>query len=183
MTVSVICVGVGISILAFLTMYSIDTIKTMGFDSSIIISISVFGSIGTLLIILGLIYLVKELNTQRYGKECYGKVEDIKESGASINEQPEYISTVLIINPETSQIEEYQENTGYNVDRYPIGSFVLCKHYKKDINVDHLVPEEEVPLSIRERLDTVPIESSSEIELSVDRDYITIDNIKYKKED
>ena len=71
---------------------------------------------------------------------------------------------------------------GFHYDKYPINSYVLCKYYQGDINFENIVPENEIPGEIKKYL--VPkqqVPNYFNLEFSDDREYVTIDGVKYKK--
>jgi hypothetical protein len=57
----------------------------------------------------------------------------------------------------------------------------LCKKYKKNIDEIRAIQNNEAPLSVREQLERMSVDPTRKIEISNDREYITIDNIKYKR--
>lgn len=145
---------------------------------------ALFEFIGIYLIVSGIKTIIKDRKTKKYGTQCYGIVKDIQGTGSYSNDQPEYKAIVQIVNPETYQIEELEEIVGFKRDKYPINSYVLCKYYEGDINLEKIIIGNEVPEGIRKNL--IPIEHHfqpeyMDLEFSADREYVTIDGVKYKK--
>lgn len=141
-----------------------------------------FEVIGLYMIISGLRKVIKDRKTKNHGINCYGIVRDIKTTGASVNDQPEYRAILDFVNPETNQLETIEEIIGFDDSKYPIDSYVLCKYYQGDINIENLVSENEIPGGIKEYLAPSRQASNySNLEFSADREYVTIDGVKYKK--
>ena len=71
---------------------------------------------------------------------------------------------------------------GFNYNKYPINSYVLCKYYQGDINLENLVFENEIPGDIKKHLaPNQQMSNYSNLEFSVDKEYVTIDGVQYKK--
>lgn len=94
-----------------------------------------------------------------------------------INEAPEYKAKIEFINPETNQREVLDEIIGLNYFKYPVNSYVLCKYFQGDVNIISIVPESEVPSSIKKSLPVI----NTDIKYSDDKEYVNIDGINYKK--
>lgn len=142
----------------------------------------VFEVVGLYMLISGLRKIVKDKKTKRNGIKCYAIVSDIQTTGSYVNDKPEYKATLNFVNPETNQLETIEEIIGFNYNKYPINSYVLCKYYQGDINLENLVFENEIPGDIKKHL--VPnqqMTNYSNLEFSVDREYVTIDGVQYKK--
>lgn len=145
----------------------------------------VFETVGIYLIISGLKQIIKDKKTKKYGTQCFGIVRDIIHTGSYYNDKPEYKAVLDIVNPETNQIESLEEIIGFNDNKYPVNSYVQCKYFEGDINFDKAVSENEIPGGIKRLL--VPIKQQHEkpeymdLEFSPDREYVTIDGVKYKK--
>ena len=141
-----------------------------------------FEVIGLCLLIGGLKKIIKDKKTKKHGIKCYGVVSDIQPTGASVNGEPEYKAILNFINPETNKLETIEEIIGLNYNNYPIGSYVLCKYYQGDINLENIVSENEIPEDIKKYL--IPSQQGSNysnLEFSADREYVTIDGVQYKK--
>lgn len=144
--------------------------------------LALFEIIGLYLMYVGLKEIIKNLKTKKLGTQCYGIIRNIQQTGATLNDRPELKATVEIINPETHQLETIEETIGFDENKYPINSYVLCKYYNKDINLEKVVAENEVPIDITYRLSPVNQPTSvTDIVFSDDREYVTIDGVKYKK--
>lgn len=141
-----------------------------------------FEFIGLYMLINGLKKVIKDNKTEKHGMQCYGIIRAIRETGAYVNNNPEYKAILHILNPETNQIETVEEVIGFDCDEYPINSYVLCKYYQGDVNFEDIISENEVPGGIQTCLRPVQQKSNhSSIEFSPDKEHVTIDGIQYKK--
>ena len=134
------------------------------------------------MLISGLRKIIKDRKTKSHGIKCYGIVSDIQTTGSYVNDNPEYKAILNFVNPETNQLETIDEIIGFDCNKYPIDSYVLCKYYQGDINLENLVSENEIPGDIKKYL--VPsqqVPNYSNLEFSADREYVTIDGVQYKK--
>lgn len=155
-----------------------------GMDMNIFLFIFfiVFELIGLCLMISGLKKVIKDKKTKRFGLLCYGIIHDIQETGAYVNNNPEYKVIMNVVNPETRQLQILEEVIGFNYDKYPINSYILCKYWQGDINLEKIISENEVPGDIKINLVPTPqVPNYSNLEFSPDREYVTIDGIQYKK--
>lgn len=144
----------------------------------------VFIIIGIVLIVKGAKKVIKDSKTKKYGIPCYGIIQNLQRTGAYVNEQPEYKAILDVINPNTNMVEKIEEIVGFNYNKFPIGSFVICKYYEGDINFEHKIEPSDVPSSYKEILKPVTYKSEisyNDIVFSEDREYVTIDGVKYKK--
>lgn len=142
----------------------------------------VFEAIGIFLIAGGSKKIIKDRKTKKHGKPCYGMVIGILESGTYVNGSPEYKATLQFVNPENNQLETIEEIVGFDYNRYPIDSFVQCKYYEGDINLESLVPEDVIPEEIKNQLIMNRQEhNESNLEFSDDKEYVVIDGVQYKK--
>lgn len=149
---------------------------------SLFIFFILFESIGFYMLISGLKKIVKDNKTKRYGMQCYGIISEIRETGSYVNNNPEYKATLYILNPETNQVETIEEIIGFDYNKYPINSYVLCKYYQGDINLENIISENEVPGGIKTYLVSAQkVLNYSSIEFSSDKEYVTIDGVQYKK--
>ena len=108
-------------------------------DLFVLAFLVVFEVIGLFLTIIGLRKIIKDSKTKKYGIKCYGVVKGIKITGSYVNENPEYKAILDFVNPETNQLETIEEIIGFDCDKYPIDSCVLCKYYQGDINIENLI--------------------------------------------
>lgn len=143
-----------------------------------------FEFVGLILIISGLKKIIKDSNTKKYGVRCYGIVNDIKPTGSYVNNKPEYKAILQIVNPETHHPEKIDEIIGLDYEKFPINSYVLCKYYQGDINIEKIISENEVPNDLVAYLTPTQqdIPKYFDLEMSSDREYVTIDGVKYKRE-
>lgn len=141
-----------------------------------------FEVIGLYMLISGLRKIIKDRKTKNHGIKCYGIVSDIQTTGSYVNGNPEYKAILDFVNPETNQLETIEEIIGFDYNEYPIDSYVLCKYYQGDINLENLVSENEIPGDIKKYLVTSQqVPNYSNLEFSADREYVTIDGVQYKK--
>lgn len=151
-------------------------------DPSLFIFFIIFEFIGLYMLISGLKKIINDRKTKKYGIQCYGIISEIQETGASVNDNPEYKAILHFVNPETNRVETIEEIIGFDYNKYPINSYILCKYYQGDINLENLISENEVPFGIKEYL--VPVQQGPDcfnLEFSSDREYVTIDGVQYKK--
>ena len=157
-----------------------------------VIMISIFLIVGVVLIVKGAKKVIKDSKTKKYGVPCYGIVQNISQTGAYVNERPEYKAILDIVNPNTNQIESIEEIVGFNYNKYPIGSYVYCKYYEGDINIENNIGINELPGSYKDMLKPINYTSNAsntynnsmgytDIVFSDDREYVTIDGVKYRK--
>ncbi len=175
----------GLIWLAFSIPVFLITIGFFGGESNGIAAITLllFVIIGFYLMIKGLKQIIKDLKTKRYGMECYGIIGDIKETGAYKNHRPEYKAIVHFVNPETHQIEKLEEIIGFDYDKYSLDSYVKCKYYQGDINIEEQIYGYIVPEAIKEYLEPLRMNSGdSGILVSDDREYVIIDGVRYRRE-
>lgn len=147
------------------------------------IFLSLFEIIGIYLMSIGIKEIIKNIKTKKLGVTCYGIIRNIQLTGASINGRPECKATVEILNPETHLQENIEEIIGFNENKYPVNSYVLCKYYQGDINLEKVISKEEIPANVSYALveASQPI-AATDISISDDREYVTIDGVKYKRE-
>lgn len=129
-------------------------------DPLLFIFLVLFELIGLYMLISGLITIIKDKKTKKHGIECYGIIRDIQKTGGYVNNNPEYKAIVNFINPETHELEMLEEIIGFNFTKYHINSYVLCKYYHGDINIEELIYENNVPESIKKQLTSIEIESN-----------------------
>lgn len=141
-----------------------------------------FELIGLFLLISGLKKIIKDKKTKKYGIQCYGIIREINETGSYINNNPEYKALLQFVNPETYQVENIEEIIGLDYYKYSVNSYILCKYYQGDINLEKQVSDNEIPGDIKKRLDSLQKKiNSSDLEFSSDGEYVTIDGVQYKK--
>ena len=118
----------------------------------VVIILGIFLLVGLLLVISGLKNIIRDMKTKQYGVTCYGIVLYTEPSGTVVNGKVEYKASFQIINPQTFQPETVEEVLGSDASIYPEGSFVLCKYYEGDINLEGTISENDVPGDIKKRL-------------------------------
>lgn len=141
-----------------------------------------FEAIGIFLLYSGIKTIIKDKKTKKYGRECFGIVNDIRSTGASVNGNSEYKAVINIVNPETNTTTEIEEIIGFDYYKYPINSYVLCKYFEGDINIERLAEATEIPENIKQNL--APLQNqinALNVEVSADKDYAIIDGEQYKR--
>ena len=149
-----------------------------------LIILTVFFIIGIVIIVSGVKKLIKDSKTKKFGIPCYGRIQNLQPTGTYVNEQPEYKAILDVINPNTNQVERIEEVVGFNYYKFPIGSFVMCKYYNGDINFENKIEPGEVPGNYKDKLKPIDYETDfgcPNFEFSEDREYVTIDGVKYKR--
>lgn len=142
----------------------------------------IFEAVGLILMYSGMKTIIKDKKTKKYGRECFGIVNDIRRTGSSSNGNDEYKAIVNIVNPETNTTTEIEEIIGFDYYKYPINSFVLCKYYEGDINIERIAQETEIPENIKQSLAPTQNQiNAMNVEVSADREYAIIDGVQYKK--
>ena len=129
-----------------------EHIIVQNMDFSVLIFLILFELIGLYLIISGLIKIIKDTKTQKYGTQCYAIVANIQETGSYSNNKAEYKAILKFVNPLNLQVEIIEEIIGFNYNKYPIDSYILCKYYQGDINIENIISENEVPGDIKKQL-------------------------------
>lgn len=157
-------------------------------DPLLFIVFVIFELIGLYMIYYGLKRIIKDRKTKRHGVQCYGIIYDIQFTGTYYNDKPEYKAVVYFVNPETYQLENLEEIIGFDNTKYPIKSYVLCKYYQGDINIENIVSENEIPGDTKRKIDAIlsTINTNqgpnySNLEFSEDREEVVIDGITYKR--
>ena len=158
-------------------------------DLFLFIFFVVFEVIGIYLIASGVKQILKERKKKRNGIHCYGIIYDLLETGSYSNGRPEFKAVVCFVNPETYQLEYLEEIVGFDYNKYPIYSYVLCKYYQGDINIETSISDSEIPgdemkllAPIKENANNMKEPDYNNVELSSDGEYVTIDGVQYKKD-
>ena len=149
-----------------------------------LIIVTVFFIIGIVMIVQGIRKIIKDSKTKKLGIPCYGVIQKLQPTGTYINEQPEYKAVLDVINPNTNQLERIEEVVGFSYYKFPIGSYVMCKYYNGDINFENKIEPGEVPGNYKDKLKPIDYETDfgcPNFEFSEDREYVTIDGVKYKR--
>ena len=142
----------------------------------------VFELIGLYLLISGLKKIIKDKKTKKHGIQCYGIISDIRVTGASVNNMPEYKAMLHFFNPETHQVEIIEEIIGFDYDKYQVNYYILCKYFQGDINIEGRISESIVPIEIKEYLAPVQQKNNnSSTGITSNGEYVTVDGIQYKK--
>lgn len=143
-----------------------------------------FTLIGVVIMRSGIKEISKNRATEKNGKQCFGKVFGIEETGDRVNGKSLYKAKLLVYVPEESTVEIFEESIGFDYTKYPIGSYVSVKYYCGDINFEYSVYEKNVPEYIKQKLDreyeATPIEDvfgsmNSQINTTMQTDTIKID--------
>ena len=139
--------------------------------------LGLFWVIGLFMIGKGLIQIIKNTLTKTKGEECYGRITNVYNSGAYVNDRPELKADFLVYMPSTQSTQMLSEKIGFNRYKYPIGSYVRLKHYNGDINIEGIIDEYELPSDARHQFEEVPIADS------IGEDTIVIDGVEYVRKD
>ena len=118
-----------------------------------------FELFGLYFLIRGLITIIKDKKTNKRGLECYGIIRNIQRTG-EFNNKLEYKAIVNFINPETNELETLEENIGFNYPQYDIDTYVLCKYYQGNINIEKIIFEKNVPERVKKYLIPIGIEQN-----------------------
>lgn len=152
------------------------------FDLSMFIFFAIFEVIGISILVKGIKTVKKDKKTKKYGVNCYGIVRDIVETGSSSNGKSEYKALVEFLNPATSNVEKIEEIVGFDSNKYPVNSYVLCKYFEGDINIENLLSEIDVPEDVKKIIFPIQVHPVfSNFQFSSDKEYVTIDGVEYKK--
>ena len=98
------------------------------------------------------IHILRDRNTDTYGKEAYGIISDVMDSGTRINHVPQWKAWVLVAE-ENGDVFEKSESVGENRNRYKAGQFVRVKYTDNDINILQRVGRSSLPAGVADRLE------------------------------
>lgn len=112
-----------------------------------------FFGIGIAFIIAGIRKILRNINTDKNGEECFGKVIEVEDTGAKVNGNKIYKAFVALYINSENRVAIISEEVGFNPLKYRIGEYVLVKYYQNDINFVKNIYENEIPESIRTELD------------------------------
>ena len=137
-------------------LYSFHSFNIQEIDPSfsmiMLATYALFELVGIIIFISGLKTILKDKKTSKNGTICYGIISDLKPTGSYINEKCELKAVVRFINPITNEEETKEEIVGFNENKYPIDSYVVCKYYNGDINIEDLASPNEIPDKIKNYL-------------------------------
>lgn len=136
--------------------------------------------IGLRLLISGFLKMLKDWKTKKHGEQCYAIIKDIQATGVLNCDHPEYKAIMSFVNPITYQVETIEEIIDFDKTKYPSNSYVLCKYFKNDINIESAVSKNDVPGDIKKLLLTSK-ECVSNLFMSIDGKFIIIDGYVYEK--
>ena len=140
------------------------------------IFMGIFWVIGIFILILGLKKIIKNAQTYELGEDCYGRIVDIKRTGASVNDVPELKAIVTVYIESLRTTQNIEEVIGLATKgEYQIGDYVEGKYYNGDINIASYIPENIIPLHIQDKLRNVKV--------NIDKDEITVGGVKYVRKD
>ena len=132
--------------------------------------------IGIIFIVIGVIKIIRNRNTDLYGEECYGRICNIYNSGAYVNGRAELKADVLVYIESLACTKTISEVIGFDYNKYPIGSYVRCKYFNDDINVESIVNYEDIPIIISEMLPKNNV-------IANESDTILVDGVEYVRKD
>lgn len=112
-----------------------------------------FWLIGLFMIFLGLKKLFTNYQTKIKGVEKDGYVVDVEDSGVRVNGRI-YYDAKIVIQEDDYSYGTYKDSVGPDFEKYPIGSYVRVKHYKKDINILESISEYNISESLKEYVET-----------------------------
>ena len=115
-----------------------------------------FYAIGIWMLVRGLKQTMANYSTSMFGKETYGIVTDIRETGCYVNGRPQLQADVMIVDSQ-GRLNRYSEVIGFDWYKYEIGDYLHVKHHKNDINILDEVGVVGVPQDILARLEQVGI--------------------------
>ncbi len=136
----------------------------------------IFWAVGIVMIIVGLRKIIKNAQTEKFGEVCYGRIIDIRRTGARVNNVPELKAIVTVYIESLGTTEEVEEVIGLATKRkYQIGDYIEGKYCNGDINIDSYIPETVIPLHIQDKLKNLKINAIE--------DEIMVDGVKYIRKD
>lgn len=136
-----------------------------------------FIAIGVFLIVKGLTKVVRNYKTSKNGEECFGIIKNVYESGTYINDSAEYKADVIVYIESLGKVEIISEVIGFNLSKFPVGSYVKLKYYNGDINILDVVDYNSISENSKYYL------KNEESNIEKVEDIITVNGVKYKKMD
>lgn len=132
----------GIIWLSFIAFFTIMFMSAMVASSApfpilifVTLFLSIFWYVGIVFVKAGYKQYKANKNTDLYGEECFGKVIKVYETGAYVNDSPEYKADFVVYIPSINEVLVVSEVIGYTTREYPIGSSIRGKYYNGDVNI------------------------------------------------
>lgn len=113
--------------------------------------IGLFWIIGLVMLFLGIRKIYRNIRTATHGVETYGVIIDITATNMRVNNHPIMQAEVAVV--QDGKIEMHSERIGTGGYKYKIGSYLLLKCYKNDINMLRQVERSQVPYAQLSLLD------------------------------
>jgi len=143
-----------------------------------ILIIALFIIIGVFLFIKGLLKVIKNIKTNKYGEVCYGYINNIYPDGSYVNGSPEYKADIYTYIPSTNTTENISEIIGFDSLKYPVESYIVGKYYEGDINIEKRLDSfQELPLNAQYCFNNI------EEQKKASENIIIINGQKYQKID
>ena len=137
--------------------------------------IGIFWLVGILFFVSGLLEILKNYKTDKYGEPCYGRIINIFNSGSYVNGVPELKANIVIYLESTGTLEYTEEILGLATKiSHSKGDYVEGKYYNGDINIISGISENMVPSYIISELNGLLKDDYTE-------DTIIIDGVEYVK--
>lgn len=124
-----------------------------------------FGIIGLIIFIAGIIEVIKNWKTNVKGEECFGKIHNIYPTGTYVNGVPELKAEVLVYIPSLNETKLLSEIIGVGAFEYQQTSYVKVKYYNNDINIIGIVHLSELPVHIKDKIAMNETNSNNQIDV------------------
>lgn len=142
--------------------------------------LSLFWFVGIHLTVKGYKKIKADKETKLYGELCYGIISNIYESGAYVNDNPEYKADLLVYISSRREVELVSEVIGFDYNKYEIGTCVKLKYYNGDINIESVESNNALPYDAEAEIKRY--KEHYKINLPSD-DTIIIDGVEYVRKD
>ena len=144
------------------------------------IFISLFIIIGLFFLIKGIKKLIKDIKTNAYGEECYGYIQNLYPDGSYVNGNPEYKADILTYIPSKNNVEQITEVVGFDINKYPMNSYVKGRYYEGDINIEEKLESKNlIPADAMKFFNDTTTSNGTE----TNQDIIIVDGHQYKRID
>lgn len=144
------------------------------------IFLGIFIAVGLWLFISGVITVFRNHQTNTKGRETYGVILAVMQTGCYVNNRAEYKAEVLTV-LENNTVETFEEIIGFSFFKYKPGNYVLLKHYKTDINIVKVINPNEIPYSVLSLLEStqniLPVDDDTYNE--TENDTIVLNGVEY----
>lgn len=135
--------------------------------------IGIFWLVGIIFFVSGLLEILKNYKTDKYGEPCYGRIINVFNSGSYVNGVPELKANIAVYVESTGTLEYTEEILGLAPKvPYSKGDYVEGKYYNGDINITSEISQSEVPSHIVSELNEL-------IKDDLIEDTIIIDGVEY----